>query len=160
VCRGAVRRRAALQCNAMHTATPLSRRMRCHGPMHCIALRRHVQCSRECVQQLKKRFWVFQISHAQSNLGRAASQSPPLVTVGRLKFTPNCPFFDDHHPIIHRLTPLTIANSIRIHSAVLPQYTLRSDRPTDRQTDRPTDMFRHISRLRSPYTATQLNNSL
>jgi len=33
-------------------------------------------------------------------------------------------------------TPLTIPNSIRIQSAVLPQYTFRTDRPTDTQTDR------------------------
>jgi len=37
-------------------------------------------------------------------------------------------------PIL-RPIPLTIPNGIRIHSAVLPQYTFRTDRPTDRHTD-------------------------
>jgi len=32
-------------------------------------------------------------------------------------------------------TPLTIPNGIRIHSAVLPQYTFRTDRPTDTHTE-------------------------
>ena len=32
--------------------------------------------------------------------------------------------------------PFTIPNSIQIHSAVLPQYTLRTDRPTDRWSRR------------------------
>jgi len=36
---------------------------------------------------------------------------------------------------IPRPTPLTIPNGIRIHSAVLPQYTFWTDRPTDRHTD-------------------------
>jgi len=39
----------------------------------------------------------------------------------------------------HRPTPLTIPNGIRIQSAVLSQYTFRTDRQTDRHTDRPTD---------------------
>jgi len=34
-------------------------------------------------------------------------------------------------------TPLTTPNSIRIHSAVLPQNTFRTDRQTDRLTDGP-----------------------
>ena len=33
------------------------------------------------------------------------------------------------------LTPLTIPNGMQIQSAVLPQYTFRTDRPTDRQMD-------------------------
>jgi len=33
-------------------------------------------------------------------------------------------------------TPLTIPNGIQIHSAVLTQYTSRTDRQTDTQTDR------------------------
>jgi len=39
-------------------------------------------------------------------------------------------------PIL-RPTPLTTPNDIRIQLAVLPQYTLQTDRPTDRQTDGP-----------------------
>jgi len=56
----------------------------------------------------------------------------------------NCPFpFDDRHS--HLIHPsldwphswwLTIPNGIRIHSPVLPQYTFRTDRPTDWHTDR------------------------
>jgi len=38
-----------------------------------------------------------------------------------------------------RWTPLTTPNSIRIQSAILPQYTLWTDRQRDRQTDRETD---------------------
>jgi len=34
-----------------------------------------------------------------------------------------------------RLTPLTIPNGIWIHSAVLSQYTLQTDRLADRLTD-------------------------
>jgi len=37
-------------------------------------------------------------------------------------------------------TPLTNPNSIQIQSAVLPQYTFR----TDRQTDWPTDWPTHV----------------
>ena len=37
---------------------------------------------------------------------------------------------------IPRPTPLITPNDIQIQSAVLPQYILRTDRPTDRQTDR------------------------
>jgi len=32
-------------------------------------------------------------------------------------------------------TPLTTPNGIQVQSAVLPQYTLRTDRPSDRPTD-------------------------
>jgi len=54
---------------------------------------------------------------------------------GRPKSPQNCPFpFDDHHPI-PRPTPLTTPNSIRIQSAVLPQYTCRTNRQTDTQSD-------------------------
>jgi len=35
-----------------------------------------------------------------------------------------------------RPTPLTTPNGIWIHSAVLPQYTFRTDRQTDQPTDR------------------------
>jgi len=51
-----------------------------------------------------------------------------------------CSFpFDDHHPhlirpSLDRPTLLTIPNGIRIHSAVLPQYTFQSDRPTHTQS--------------------------
>jgi len=50
----------------------------------------------------------------------------------------NCPFpFDDnHHHVIHPFLDrnrLTTPNGIRIHSAILPQYTFWTDRQTDRQ---------------------------
>jgi len=61
----------------------------------------------------------------------------PLVTMGRPKFTP---FPSQLLPLrrspppsntpIPRPTPLITSNGIRIQSAVLPQYTLRTDRPT------------------------------
>jgi len=41
------------------------------------------------------------------------------------------------------IRPLTAPNGIRIQSAILPQYTIRTDWPTDRQTDRQTS---HIAR--------------
>ena len=47
-----------------------------------------------------------------------------------------------------KLTLLTILNDIRIQSDVLLQYTLRTDRPTDRQTDAPGD-FKWYSMLHS-----------
>jgi len=48
----------------------------------------------------------------------------------------NCPFlFGDHHLYLIHLSlywsPLTIPNGIQIHSAVLPQYTFRTDRLAD-----------------------------
>jgi len=63
----------------------------------------------------------------------------PLVTVGCPKFThKNCPFpFYNNHPSnkpIPRPTPLTIANGIRIHLAILPWYTFQTQ--TDKHTDR------------------------
>ena len=36
---------------------------------------------------------------------------------------------------ISRPTPLTTPNGIQIQSAILPQYTFRTDRPTDQPTD-------------------------
>ena len=89
-------------------------------------------------------------SPAQSNLGRAASQSPHWLQSDAPNSPQNCPFLSmittPSNTPIPWPTPLSIPNGIRINSAVLPQYTLR----TDRQTDRPTDVFCHISRLRSP----------
>ena len=44
------------------------------------------------------------------------------------------------------VTPLTNPNDIRIQSAILPQYTLQTDQPTDRLTDRRSRrMFHNIS---------------
>ena len=64
-----------------------------------------------------------------TNLQRDAPHSPQ-----------KCPFpFDDHTPSntpIPRPTPLNNPNGIRIHSAILPQYTFRTDRQTDRPTGR------------------------
>ena len=62
----------------------------------------------------------------------------PLVTMGRPQFTPKTASFPSmittpSNTLIPRPTLLTIPNGIRIHSAVLPQYTFRTD--TDRQTD-------------------------
>jgi len=60
-----------------------------------------------------------------------------LVTMGRPKFTPKLSFsFDDYHPSNTRVfdRPTHTPNGTRIQSAVLPQYTCRTDRPTDRQT--------------------------
>jgi len=48
-------------------------------------------------------------------------------------------------------TPLTALNNIRIQSVILPQYTFRPDRPTDRHThtqiDRPATDTQSISRM-------------
>jgi len=63
------------------------------------------------------------------------------------QFTPKMAFpFDDLHPLsntsIPRPTPFTAPNGIRIQLVVMSQYTLRSDRQTDRPspwTDRPTN---------------------
>ena len=48
-------------------------------------------------------------------------------------YTPNTP--------IPRPTPLTTPNGIRIRSAVLPQCTFRTDRPTDRQMGQATGPY-------------------
>jgi len=71
----------------------------------------------------------------------------PLVTMLRSKFTPQntpCPstITTPSNTPIPRPTVLTIPNGIRIQPAVLPQYTLLTDRQTkqsDRPTERPTD---------------------
>ena len=86
----------------------------------------------------------------QSNLGRAASLAltaennyateSQLVTIGCPTFTPKLPLPirpsppPSNTPIRQPIT-LTIPNGIQIQSAILPHYTLR----TDRQTDTPTD---------------------
>jgi len=68
-------------------------------------------------------------------------QSPSWLQWDARHLPQNCPFlFDDLHALsdtpIPLPTPLTIPNSIRIQSAVLPQYTLRTDLQTDRPIDR------------------------
>jgi len=60
----------------------------------------------------------------------------PLIKMGCRKFTPkNCPSpsmtTTPSNTSIPRPTPLTIPNGIWIHSAVLPQYTFWTHRPTD-----------------------------
>ena len=89
----------------------------------------------------------------QSNLRRAASQMPHWLQWDASTTPQNCPFsFDDHHhpsdTPIPRPTPLTTPNGIRIHSAVLPQYILRTDRQIDRWSRR---MFHNMSHLNSLY---------
>ena len=90
-------------------------------------------------------------NNAQSNLRTAASQSPHYISYNGTPqiHPPNFPRRSrpPSNTPIPRPTPLTFPNSIRIHSAVSPQYTLRTDKPIDRQTNRPTNMLRHISRL-------------
>jgi len=90
----------------------------------------------------------------QSNLGRAAP--PPLiaennyatksslVTVGCPTFTLILPLLLRRSPPpsntpISRPTPLTTPNGIQVQSAVLPQYTIWTNRQTVRQTDWRTD---------------------
>jgi len=81
----------------------------------------------------------------------------PIGYNGTLQIQPpNCPFSFDCNPLsntpVIQPTPLTIPNGTHIHSAVLPQFTLRTDLQTDR---RPTDMFcsvSHTIHLRSPDT--------
>jgi len=79
-----------------------------------------------------------------ASLSHGYTTKSPVVTTGRPKFTPQLPLpFDVHHPIQYRPTPLTVPNGIRIHSAILPQYSFRThtDRPTHTQTHRPTDRW-------------------
>jgi len=85
-------------------------------------------------------------SPPQSNLGRArrsratTQQSPHLFQWGAHTSKLALPLRRSPPPSntpIPQPTPLTIPNGIRIQSAVLPQYTFR----TDRQTDRPTDLL-------------------
>jgi len=118
---------------------------------------------------------------SKSNLGRAAS--PPLVAennyttkcgynqMPRIYPPPNCPFsFDDLH--IHLIgpfldwphSPVTTPNGIQIQSAVLPQYILRGDRPTDRHTDQQmgltTSLYQHPLTLYWLYSdASKSNNT-
>jgi len=75
---------------------------------------------------------------AQCNLGRAASQNPSYN--GTPQFTPKSARSPSTVTIpsntpIPRPTPLIVPNGTRIHSAVLPQCILHTDRPTDRQSD-------------------------
>jgi len=73
---------------------------------------------------------------------RTTQQSPFWLQWDASNLPQNCPFpstmTTTSNTPIHRQTPLTIPNGIRIHSAVLPRYTFRTERQTDRQTDRPT----------------------
>ena len=84
---------------------------------------------------------VLPTSSAQSNLRSAASQSPHWShTMGRPIFTPKAALSPStittpSNTPIPQPTPLTIPNGIRIHSAMLPLYTFRTDRQSDRQTD-------------------------
>ena len=79
---------------------------------------------------------------AQSNLGRAASQSPHWLQWDAPNSPPKLPLpFDDHHLTLDR--PTRHPKGTRIQSAVWPQYTFR----TDRQTDKPYGHY--ASRRRS-----------
>ena len=81
-------------------------------------------------------------SPPQSNLGRAhhsrtTTQHSPTGYNGTHQIHPKTapsPQRSSNTPIF-RPTPLTTLNGIRIRSAVLPQYTIRTDRPTHRPTD-------------------------
>jgi len=96
------------------------------------------------------------------NLRKAASQSSHwLAYNGTSQIHPqNCPFpstiTTPFNTAIPRPTPLTIPNGIRIHSAVLPQYTFRTDTPTDRWARRQVSK---ISRLRLTLSDAASNNS-
>jgi len=62
----------------------------------------------------------------------------PLITMGRRKFTPETAhspstIITPSNTPITRLTPQTIPNGIQIQSAILTQYTFRTDRHTDWQ---------------------------
>jgi len=81
------------------------------------------------------------LTSPQSNMRRARRKG--LIGYnGTPKFTPKtAPSLRRSPPPsntpIPRLTQLTTPNGIRIQSAVLPQYTLRTDRQTDGLDDRP-----------------------
>jgi len=64
----------------------------------------------------------------------------PLVTMGCPKFTTKTApspltITTPSNISIPQLTPLTTPNNIWIQSAILPQYTLWTERPTDRPSD-------------------------
>ena len=68
----------------------------------------------------------------------------PLVTMARPKFTPKVPLPMDRSPnpttcLIRGPVRPMIPNGIRIRSAVFPQCTGQTDRPTHRRTDAETD---------------------
>jgi len=74
-------------------------------------------------------------------IGKIASLShnyatkSPLVSMGCPTFTHNCPFpFNVYHPESNTPILWLTPNSIQIQSAILPQYTFRTDRPTDTHT--------------------------
>jgi len=90
-------------------------------------------------QQEHKQVLPKQFGNSTSFSHNYATKSP-LVTMGRPKFTPKTAPSPSTitNPSITPIpwpTPLTTPNGIRIQSAILPQYTLRTDRPTDRQRD-------------------------
>ena len=80
-----------------------------------------------------------------------------MMMMGRPKFSPKTvpspsTITTPSNTPIPRPTPLTIPNGSRIQSAILPQYTFRTDRETDRPTDRQMGyrrQARNMSRLRS-----------
>jgi len=85
------------------------------------------------------------------------------ITMGRPKFAPKTAPYSltiatpSNTPIPW---PLTIPNGIRIQSAVLPQYTIRTDRWARRQLDLNSDYARYIARERRANNSqtTQQNN--
>jgi len=85
-------------------------------------------------------YWLVEsrlVTECSSDTSAAVVDKVPIGYNGTPQIHPqNCPFpFDDHHRnLIHPFLdqpPLTTTNGIRIQSAVLPQYTLQTDRQTN-----------------------------
>jgi len=86
--------------------------------------------------------WAHPTHHAKRQLDRfthfrrTTQQSPRWLQWDATTSPQNCPSSSTITTPSNTPTPLIIHNGIGIHSAVLPQYTLRTDRQTNRPTDR------------------------
>ena len=87
--------------------------------------------------------WLLLLTSHQSNFEKSTLLSHNYATVlisynGTPQIHPQkLPLLLQWSPPIPWPSPLTIPNGIRIQSAILPQYTFRTDRPTDGLGDRP-----------------------
>ena len=115
-----------------------------------------------CITSLPK---VIREEGRVAALSHTYAVKSPLVTMARPKFAPKVPLPVDRSPnpntcLIPGAVRPMMPNGIRIRSAVFPQCTRQTDRPTDARTNRPTDRPRESLTTIGRYAtrATRPNN--